>query len=109
MRERARVAVKSLARLAARGALIPRPDGSQIYVPLSEIEPGMTVLLTAGERVPVDGRVLKGQSDIDCSLVSGESIPQTARAGSLLQAGTLSLMVLSDDRGYGRCKGLVPG
>ncbi|MFZ0194119.1 MAG: heavy metal translocating P-type ATPase, partial [Pseudolabrys sp.] len=91
MRERARVAVKGLARLAARGALILRPDGSQIYVPLSEIEPGMTILLTAGERVPVDGRVLKGQSDIDCSLVSGESIPQTARAGSLLQAGTLNL------------------
>jgi P-type Cu2+ transporter len=91
MRERARVAVKGLARLAARGALILRPDGSQIYVPLSEIKPGMTILLTAGERVPVDGRVLKGQSDIDCSLVSGESIPQMAREGSLLQAGTLSL------------------
>jgi P-type Cu2+ transporter len=51
----------------------------------------MTILLTAGDRVPVDCRVLKGQSDIDCSLVSGESIPQTARAGSLLQAGTLNL------------------
>jgi Cu2+-exporting ATPase len=34
---------------------------------------------------------LKGQSDIDCSLVSGESIPEAARAGSLLQAGTLNL------------------
>ena len=91
MRERARVAVKGLARLAARGALIVRPDGSQIYVPLSEIKAGMTILLTAGERVPVNGRVLKGQSDIDCSLVSGESIPQRACAGSLLQAGTLNL------------------
>ena len=91
MRERARVAVKSLARLAPRGALILQPDGAQIYLPLSEIRPGMTILLTAGDRVPVDCRVLKGQSDIDCSLVSGESIPQTARAGSLLQAGTLNL------------------
>ena len=91
MRERARAAVKGLARLAARGALILRPDGTQIYLPLNEIEPGMTILLTAGERVPVDGRVLKGQSDLDCSLVSGESIPQTAGAGSLLQAGTLNL------------------
>ena len=51
----------------------------------------MTILLTAGERVPVDGRVLKGQSDLDCSLVSGESIPQVAGAGTLLQAGTLNL------------------
>ena len=109
MRERARVAVKGLARLAARGALILRPDGSQIYVPLSEIEPGMTILLTAGERVPVDGRVLKGQSDIDCSLVSGESIPQTAHAGSLLQAGTLNLTGPLTIAATGRCKGLVPG
>lgn len=91
MRERARVAVKGLARLAPRGALILQPDGAQIYLPLSEIRPGMTILLTAGDRVPVDCRILKGQSDIDCSLVSGESIPQTAGAGSLLQAGTLSL------------------
>jgi Cu2+-exporting ATPase len=51
----------------------------------------MTILLTAGERVPVDGRVLKGQSDLDCSIVSGESIPQTAGAGSMLQAGTLNV------------------
>jgi P-type Cu2+ transporter len=91
MREKARVAVKGLARLTARGALILQPDGTQIYLPLDEIGPGMTILLTAGERVPVDCRVLKGQSDIDCSLVSGESIPQTAGAGSLLQAGTLNL------------------
>ena len=91
MRERARVAVKGLARLAARGALILQPDGKQIYLPLSEIRPGMTILLTAGERVPVNCRVLKGQSDVDCSLVSGESMPQTAGPGSMLQAGTLNL------------------
>ena len=48
---------------------------------MNEIEPGMTILLTAGERVPVDGRVLKGQSDLDCSLVSGESIPQICERG----------------------------
>ena len=51
----------------------------------------MTILLAAGERVPVDGRVLSGQSDLDCSLVSGESVPQPVGAGSLLQAGTLNL------------------
>ncbi len=51
----------------------------------------MTILLAAGERVPVDGRVLSGQSELDCSLVSGESLPQPAGAGSSLQAGTLNL------------------
>ena len=91
MRERARTAVKGLARLAARGALVLRPDGGQIYLPLNEIEPGMTILLAAGERVPVDGRVLKGRSDIDCSLVSGESTAQPVGEGHPLQAGTLNL------------------
>ena len=52
MRARARVAVKGLARPAARGALIVGADGVRDYVPVSQIEPGMTILLAAGERVP---------------------------------------------------------
>ena len=91
MRERARAAVKGLARLAARGALVLRPDGEKIYLPTSEIHPGMSILLAAGERVPVDGQVLNGRSDLDCSLVSGESSPQVASPGARLQAGTLNL------------------
>jgi Cu2+-exporting ATPase len=91
MRERARTAVKSLARLAPRGALIRQTDGTNAYLPVNEITPGMTILLAAGERVPVDARVVTGQSDLDCSLVSGESVPQQASAGFLLQAGTLNL------------------
>ncbi len=91
MRERARQAVKGLARLAARGALALREDGSSAYLPVAEIRPGMTILLAAGERVPVDARVMKGASDLDCSLVSGESRPQTAEPGSVLRAGTLNL------------------
>jgi Cu2+-exporting ATPase len=91
MRERARVAVKGLAQLAARGAMVGGPDGTRAYTPLAEIEPGMSVLLAAGERVPVDAVVSEGRSEIDCSLVTGESVPQPAAAGTRLQAGTLNL------------------
>jgi P-type Cu2+ transporter len=91
MRERARAAVKGLARLAARGALVVQPDGTRCYLPVSEIEPGMTVQLAAGERVPVDARVAGGRSALDCSLVSGESLPRPVAEGSVLQAGTLNL------------------
>jgi Cu2+-exporting ATPase len=91
MRERARTAVKGLARLAARGALVLQDDGTRTYLPVHEIVPGMTILLAAGERVPVDGRVTQGRSDLDCSLVSGESLPQTAAEDTILQAGTLNL------------------
>ena len=91
MRERARSAVSGLARLAARGATVLRADGKRGYVPVDTIEPGMTVWLAAGDRVPVDARVQAGTSDVDCSLVSGESEPRPAGPGTALQAGTLNL------------------
>jgi Cu2+-exporting ATPase len=91
MRERARTAVKRLAQLASRGALVRRLDGTHVYLPLQEVEPGMTLLLAAGERVPVDARVIEGQSELDCSLVSGEGLPQPVAVGAALQAGTLNL------------------
>jgi Cu2+-exporting ATPase len=91
MRERARLAVKGLAQLAARGALVVQDDGAQLYLPVSEIETGMTIMLAAGERVPVDATVTKGASDLDVSLVSGEQTPLPAAVGSVLRAGTLNL------------------
>jgi Cu2+-exporting ATPase len=48
-------------------------------------------MLAAGERVPVDSQVTKGLSELDVSLVSGESVPQPALPGSVLRAGTLNL------------------
>src|SRR6516165_6496499 len=91
MRARARQAVQGLARLSARGALVVRPDGSQIYLPVDEIQPGMNILLAAGARVPVDARVARGRSELDRALVSGESVPQPATEGTQLQAGILNL------------------
>jgi len=91
MRERARVAVKGLARLAARGATVLNPDGSSAYLPVSDIKPGTHILLSAGERVPVDAKVLKGRSELDCAIVSGESDPVAVEAGAALRAGTLNL------------------
>src|SRR6476619_4099900 len=65
MRERARSAVKGLVRLVARGARVVRADGTQVYLPISEIQGGMMVMLAVGERVPVDARVIKGTSELD--------------------------------------------
>jgi Cu2+-exporting ATPase len=91
MRERARTAVKGLAQLAARGALVAQPNSSNVYLPVGDIQVGMTILLAAGERVPVDGHVVSGQSDIDRSLLTGESAPVPVTSGAALQAGTLNL------------------
>ncbi|NRP75025.1 Copper-exporting P-type ATPase A [Ensifer psoraleae] len=91
MRGRARSAVGALSRLAPRGSSVIRADGTIDYVPLSEVKPGMHLLVTAGERVPVDGVVVKGASELDCSLVSGESRWKRAEPGSALQAGVMNL------------------
>ncbi|MEO9228020.1 MAG: heavy metal translocating P-type ATPase [Devosia sp.] len=91
MRERARVAVTGLAKLAARGATIVKADGGTVFVPVGDIEPGTKILLAAGERVPVDAEVEAGVSDLDCSLVSGESGPTRVGPGSAVRAGTLNL------------------
>jgi len=91
MRDRARAAVAGLARLAPRGALVVAPDGSRDYLPVNEIEPGMNLLVAAGERIPVDSRVIDGTSDLDRSLVNGESTPNPVSPGAEIQAGTLNI------------------
>lgn len=91
MRNKARTAVIGLARLSPRGALVLQADGTRGYLSLEEIEPGMRMLVAAGERIPVDARIVQGSSDIDCSLVTGESAPQAVSAGESVCAGMLNL------------------
>ncbi|RXF70911.1 heavy metal translocating P-type ATPase [Hansschlegelia zhihuaiae] len=91
MREKARNAVEGLARLAPRGALVVDATGARRYLAVDLIEPGMRLLVAAGERIAVDGHVAHGRSDLDCSVVSGESAPQPAAPGTAVQAGMLNL------------------
>jgi Cu2+-exporting ATPase len=91
MREKARAAVRGLMRLTPRGAMVLRDDGGRDYLPLSEIEPGMRIAVAAGDRIPVDGMVVEGVSDLDCAIATGESVPQHVDTGSQVRAGTLNL------------------
>lgn len=91
MREKARSAVRNLVRLSPRGAMVIHDDGSREYLALDEIEPGMRLVIAPGDRIPVDGRVVSGRSDMDFAVVNGESVPQLVEAGSLAPAGTLNL------------------
>lgn len=91
MRDKARAAVLGLARLAPRGAIVLGADGGREYRQVGEIEPGVRLLIAAGERIPVDALVERGSSDLDCSLVTGESHPQPVAPGSIVRAGTLNL------------------
>jgi Cu2+-exporting ATPase len=91
MREKARGAVRNLARMAPRGATRIMDDGTREFVAVGEIRPGMQLELKPGERVPVDAEVQCGASAIDMALVTGESIPQAVEPGASLLAGATNL------------------
>jgi len=65
--------------------------GTVRTVPLEALVPGMRVEVPAGESIPVDGVVVEGHSDIDASLLTGESRPQRVDEGDGVLAGTLNL------------------
>src|SRR4029079_5154816 len=62
-------------------------EGREIDVPLAQVRLGESVLVRPGERVPVDGVVLDGSSDVDESLITGESLPQARHAGDRVTGG----------------------
>ncbi|MGV2100419.1 cation-translocating P-type ATPase [Rhizobium sp. 21-4511-3d] len=91
MREKARAAINGLARIAPRGALLIQPDGSHRYVAVEEISVGDEIAVAAGDRIPVDGVVVSGQSDLDLSIVTGESSPVAVRTGQPVSSGSMNL------------------
>ncbi len=91
MRERARSAASGLARMAPQGATAIDADGRRFWKPLTEIAAGDRLFLAAGDRVPVDARVMEGAGDVDCAIATGESVPVQATPGIELPAGALNL------------------
>jgi Cu+-exporting ATPase len=65
-------------------------DGREKEIPLGQVVAGDVVVLRPGERVPVDGVVLSGESSIDESLITGESVPVARKAGDRVIGGSLN-------------------
>lgn len=91
MRARARSAVADLIRLTPAEATIITEAGERETIPLEDVEPGMTVWVQTGTRIPVDGEIASGKSDVDRSLVTGESAPELVQPGDKIFAGVMNL------------------
>jgi P-type Cu2+ transporter len=65
-------------------------DGEELTIPSSEVRLDDTVLLRPGDKVPVDGEVIEGETSIDEALVTGESVPVTKRPGDSVIAGSIN-------------------
>src|SRR5437660_7202171 len=65
-------------------------NGSEISVPVEEIDVGDILLVRPGEKVPVDGRVIEGNSAIDESMITGESLPRDKRNGDEVIGATIN-------------------
>jgi len=65
-------------------------DGKELLIPTSEVKIGDSILLKPGDKVPVDGEVISGETSIDESLVTGESIPTTKKTGDMVVGGSIN-------------------
>ena len=82
-------ALRRLMDLRPRTARVIR-DGEEVEVPAQEVQVGELVVVRPGERIPVDGEVSEGQSTVDESMVTGESLPVEKGSGDQVVGGTLN-------------------
>lgn len=87
---RARRAIAGLLDLSATTARVKAPDGSESETPPERVPVGATFVVRPGERVPLDGRVLTGESVINEAPITGESAPAFKGAGAQVFAGTIN-------------------
>jgi Cu2+-exporting ATPase len=90
MRQRTRAVAGNLAALKAETAIKFADNGDLREVPIASVQPGDIVLVRSGERIAVDGVVVEGASEIDQSLVTGETMRATAGKGTRVYAGTMN-------------------
>lgn len=89
MKGRASEAIKKLIGLQPKIAKVVR-DGKEVEISISEVQVGDMIIVKPGERIPVDGKIVEGESEIDESMVTGESMPVHKKIDSLVIGSTIN-------------------
>ena len=84
-------AIRQLLDIQPKLAKVVR-DGVEAEVPVEEVQPGEIVVVRPGEKIPVDGVVVEGQSSVDQSVVTGESMPVDKKVGDEVTGATMNKM-----------------
>src|SRR5260221_10993712 len=87
--DRSRNAIRALLKLRPNEATLRRGTELQV-VPVEQLEPGDTILIRPGERLPIDGEVVDGESTIDQAPITGESMPVSKTKGDSMFAGSVN-------------------
>lgn len=90
-RRRARGAAGALLGAVSGFVNVIEDKGSIISLPVSALKSGMILRIAAGEKIPADCVIIEGETTIDSALVTGETLPQDARAGAHIYAGTINM------------------
>lgn len=88
--EKAKTQIRSLSALKIESARILR-ENTQISISPQEIQAGDRLIVFAGERIPADGKIVQGESNLDNSALNGESIPQNVKVGDMVFSGGINL------------------
>jgi Cu+-exporting ATPase len=83
-------AIKALLGLAPKTARLLKADGSEEDIDLRHVKPGDRLRVRPGEKIPVDGEVVEGNSSVDESMITGESIPVEKRKSDAVTGGTVN-------------------
>ncbi len=86
--DRARDSLRELVALSPEEATVRR-DGAEVTVPADEVAVGETVVIRPGERIPLDGTIVEGESAVDESPITGESVPVEKAVGDAVYAGSI--------------------
>ncbi|TAD78386.1 MAG: cadmium-translocating P-type ATPase [Sphingomonadales bacterium] len=91
MRTRTRAGIGALLGRMGKSASVIAPDGTTRRIAAKDLEPGMLVLVAAGEAMAADGEVVEGISAIDNAMLTGESAPEPVAPGAVVHAGAINL------------------
>ena len=83
-------AIQQLLEMEADTATVIGPDGTEKEIPLAEVQVGDLMKVRPGEKIPTDGEVVDGQSAVDESMVTGESVPVEKEAGDEVVGSTIN-------------------